>query len=91
MFDVEQAKRDVIAQRKSAWRLNWISDRKRQYAHDTHTSYRNAPEPKQIPEPPDLAPQTWFVHTWATGGIVMDAEEFFKLPKRQQDKILKTK
>ncbi len=89
MFDVEAAKRDVIAQREKEWRLRYIAEYKREYAAKNKCSLLDAPNPPSIPEPPDLSPRGWFTYTWETGGIVMDIDEYEKLPKYRKNMLYK--
>lgn len=86
MFDAELAKREYVEQLENEWRENWCQSHYKElgYARPQDIPFH------QIPAPPDLAPKTWVVHRWETGGLVADYEKFSKLPQARQTKILKT-
>lgn len=81
--EIEQAKKEVIAQKEFAWQQEW---KDKWFKENKDCKYPPNPQraPKEVTEV-----KAWFTGQWNTGFVCVAMDELMKLPKKQRDKILK--
>jgi hypothetical protein len=75
--EIENAKRAVVVEREWAWRRHWAEENKKNN-EKIETAIARAPVP------PYLVPETWVTFIWNSGCLVMDANDYNKIPAKKR-------